>query len=322
MTRPNGGSATPFPPRDQLYLTDGGLETTLLFHDGIDLACFAAIDMLRKPGGRAHLDRYFEDYLAIARDAGTGFVLESITWRASADWAEPLGLSQEELDRLNREAIAMLHDLRERHQSPKLPIVVSGCIGPRGDGYDPGRLMNVDEARAYHSRQAAIFAQEGADVVSAITMNNIPEATGIALAARDTGIPAVISFTVETDGRLPTGDTLAEAIGAVDAASGGHPAYYMINCAHPSHFEPALAAGGDWVGRIRGIRANASRCSHAELDGAEELDCGNPAELGEDYARLLGHLPHLLVLGGCCGTDQRHVAAIAAAVGPAVAAAA
>jgi S-methylmethionine-dependent homocysteine/selenocysteine methylase len=298
----------------KLFLTDGGLETTLLFHDGIDLACFAAIDMLRKQGGREHLVRYFETYLAIAHDAQAGFVLESVTWRSSPDWAQPLGLSQEELDRLNREAIIMLHDLRDRHQSAQTPIVVSGCIGPRGDGYDPGRLMTAEEARAYHARQISVFSDAGADMASAITMNNVPEATGVALAAKDAGLPVSISFTVETDGRLPTGDTLAEAVAAVDDATGGYPAYYMINCAHPSHFADILAGDGDWVGRIRGIRANASRRSHAELDESTELDCGDPEELADDYARLLGILPQVSVMGGCCGTDHRHVGAIAKAV--------
>jgi len=298
----------------KLFLTDGGLETTLLFHDGIDLACFAAIDMLRKEGGREHLDRYFETYLAIAHEAQAGFVLESVTWRSSPDWAEPLGLSQEELDALNREAIIMLHELRDRHQTAQTPILVSGCIGPRGDGYDPGKPMTAQEARAYHSRQIAIFADAGADMASAITMNNIPEAAGVALAARDAGLPVAISFTVETDGRLPTGDTLAEAIAAVDKATGGYPAYYMINCAHPSHFEEVLSDGGEWVGRIRGIRANASKRSHAELDESTELDCGNPEELGDDYGRLLRRLPQIGVVGGCCGTDHRHVGAIAKVV--------
>ena len=298
----------------KLFLADGGLETTLVFLDGIDLPCFAAIDMLRSESGRKRLDDYFETYLAIAREAKAGFVLESVTWRASQDWAEPLGLSQEDLDGLNREAIAMLQALRERHQTPDTPIVISGCVGPRGDGYDPGTLMTVEEARAYHSRQIGILAHAGADFVSAITMNNIAEATGIALAAKDAGIPVVISFTVETDGCLPTGDTLEEAIHAVDAATDGYVAYYMINCAHPTHFEHVLAGGGAWVNRIRGIRANASKCSHAELDEAEELDSGNPAELGQDYGRLLERLPRVAVVGGCCGTDHRHVQAIAGVV--------
>jgi len=297
--------------KGKLFLTDGGLETTLVFLDGIDLPCFAAIDMLNQADGRERLDEYFETYLAIAHEAKAGFILESVTWRSSRDWAAPLGLSEERLAQLNREAIEMLKELREKHQTADTPIVVSGCIGPRGDGYDPGTIMSADEARAYHSWQAGIFARSGADMIAAITMNNLPEATGIALAARDVGLPVAISFTVETDGRLPTGDLLGEAIEAVDRATGNYPAYYMINCAHPSHFDGALSEGGDWVSRIGGLRANASRCSHAELDEAEELDSGNPEELGSEYGDLLGRFPNITVAGGCCGTDHRHVAAIA-----------
>lgn len=295
------------------FLTDGGLETTLLFQDGVDLACFAAIDMLRKPGGRAHLERYFETYLAIAKEAKTGFVLESATWRSSRDWAEPLDMSLAELAAHNREAIAMLHELRDRHQTSECPIVVSGCVGPRGDGYNPAEIMSVDEAREYHSWQARIFGDAGADMIAGITITNVPEAIGLVQAAQEVALPSAISFTVETDSRLPTGDTLAEAIAAVDEATGGGPAYYMINCAHPSHFGQTLLAGEGWTKRIGGLRANASRLSHAELDGMEELDAGDPEELGREHGELIAWLPHLAVLGGCCGTDHRHIAAIARA---------
>lgn len=296
-----------------LFLTDGGLETTLVFLDGIDLPCFAAIDMLRREGGRERLNRYFESYLAIAREAKAGFVLESATWRASPDWAEPLGLSREALADLNRAAIAMLHELRAEHQASGIPIVVSGCIGPRGDGYDPGRIMSAGEAESYHGWQVGLFLESGVDMVTAITMTNVPEAIGIARAARVAGLPAAISFTVETDGRLPTGDALGAAIEAVDQATASGPAYYMINCAHPTHFAPMLAEGGGWVSRIGGIRANASRRSHAELDAASELDSGDPDELAMQYRALLAQCPAINVLGGCCGTDPRHVGAIARA---------
>ena len=296
------------------FLTDGGLETTLLFHDGIDLTCFAAIDMLRKEGGRAHLERYFETYLDIAREAKAGFVLESVTWRSSRDWAGPLGMSLDELAGYNREAIEMLHELREKHRTPEMPLVVSGCIGPRGDGYDPGEIMSADEAQEYHRWQIGIFAEAAADMVTGITITNVPEAIGIVRAAHEARLPSAISFTLETDGRLPTGDTLEEAIAAVDAATGGGPAYYMINCAHPTHFAPAFEAGGAWTRRIRALRANASKLSHAELDGMEVLDTGDPQELGREHRELLRLLPHVTVLGGCCGTDHRHIAAIAEAV--------
>ena len=173
--------------------------------------------------------------------------------------------------------------------------------------------MSAEEAEAYHAFQVESFEEAGADFVSAITMTNVNEAIGIASAAAKVGITSVISFTVETDGRLPTGEALADAIAGVDAAAEAAPAYYMINCAHPTHFVDALDAGAPWVKRLRGIRANSSCRSHAELDNAPELDIGNPVELGAQYAVLRKRLPSLTVLGGCCGTDHRHVSEIAAA---------
>jgi homocysteine S-methyltransferase len=304
---------TRLPQLDRLFLTDGGLETDLMFNHGIDLPGFAAITLLRTAEGRAALEAYFRRYLDFARRIGAGFILESASWRASADWAPQLGVTPAELDRLSARSVEMLKALRNEYETPATPIVVSGCIGPRGDGYDPGRIMSRGEAEAYHLRQAAALAAAGPDLLTAMTLTNVNEAIGIAAAAETVGLPVVLSFTVETDGRLPTGDPLGAAIQAVDQATAGYPAYFMINCAHPSHFEETLAKGGSWTRRIRGLRANASRCSHAELEAMTELDAGDPAGLGEDYRRLRERLPQINVLGGCCGTDQRHVEAIAEA---------
>lgn len=291
----------------RVFLTDGGIETTLIFHEGLDLPYFAAFHLLRDESGTEALRRYFRRHAAIARDNGTGFILESATWRASADWGDKLGYSRQALDNANRKAIDMLRDLRGELETASSPMVVSGCVGPRGDGYDPGKVMTAAEAEVYHSRQIGVFADSGADMTTAITMTNVPEAIGVTRAAQTVGLPVVIAFTVETDGRLPTGEPLWEAIAAVDAATGGGPAYFMINCAHPTHFAGQLAAGESWVQRIRGIRANASRCSHAELDEATELDAGDPVELGRLYRELRGRFGHINVLGGCCGTDHRHI---------------
>lgn len=296
-----------------LFLTDGGLETTLIFQDGVDLPHFAAFVLLRTPEGRRRLEGYYERYLDIAARDRTGFVLETPTWRASPDWAERLEIPLNELEALNRLSIVMMQSLKARYAAQVAPIVVSGCLGPRGDGYDPGQVMTEAEAQAYHAGQVQSFAEAGADVVSAITMTNVPEAVGIARAAKESGIACVISFTLETDGRLPTGQGLGEAIAAVDAATGAWPAYYMINCAHPSHFEDALAEGGGWLSRIGGLRANASRRSHQELNDSPDLDDGDPEELGREHADLLAKHPQIRVFGGCCGTDDRHVACISRA---------
>jgi S-methylmethionine-dependent homocysteine/selenocysteine methylase len=297
-----------------LFLTDGGIETTLIFHDGLDLPHFAAFHILKDEAGTAALRRYFARYAQIARANGTGFILESPTWRASADWGERLGYSARALASANARAIELMQELRWEYQCAGTPMVVSGCVGPRGDGYDPGAAMSPDEAQAYHAQQIGVFAETGADMVAAITMTSADEAIGVTRAAQASGMPVAISFTLETDGRLPTGQDLAGAIAEVDEATRVAPAYYMINCAHPTHFAARLAGDGAWLGRIRGIRANASKRSHAELNEAPDLDAGDPVELGGEYGALVRRLAHLNVLGGCCGTDHRHIEQICAAV--------
>ncbi|HET9702365.1 MAG TPA: homocysteine S-methyltransferase family protein [Burkholderiales bacterium] len=300
---------------DELFLTDGGLETTLIYHDGIELPHFAAFTLLRDAAGRETLRRYFTRYVRMARAHGVGVVLESVTWRANPDWGARLGYDAAALAEVNRRAIALLTEIRAAHETPATRIVVSGCLGPRGDGYSPGLRMSSAEAREYHAPQVRTFAATEADMVAAFTLNYVEEAIGIVRAAADCGMPVAISFTLETDGRLPCGSTLAEAVTRTDAETGGYPAYYMINCAHPVHFEDALRDGGAWVGRIRGLRANASTRSHAELDRSTDLDAGNPEDLGMRYRALQGLLPGLAVVGGCCGTDHRHVDAICRALG-------
>lgn len=295
---------------DGFFLSDGGIETTLIFHDGIELPLFAAFVLLDDDAGRAKLVKYFERHIAVAREHELGFILESPTWRASKDWGAHLGRTEADIARTNSEAIYLMRTLRNKHESAVSPLLISGCVGPRGDGYVPGNVMTPSEARNYHRLQVKAFADAGVDMVTAITMNNTPEALGIVLAAREVDVPVVIAFTVETDGKLPTGQSLGDAIAEVDSETGGFPTYFMVNCAHPDHFEDVLRRGGDWLNRIGGVRANASRMSHAELDESEVLDDGDPVELGQDYLRLLELLPNLRVLGGCCGTDHRHVDAM------------
>jgi S-methylmethionine-dependent homocysteine/selenocysteine methylase len=298
------------------YLTDGGIETTLIFHEGLELPDFAAFHLLATPVGKAALRKYFRTYAEIAQRFGTGLILESATWRASADWGTRLGYTPESLASVNQGAIQLLEEVRNEYETAQTHVVVSGCIGPRGDGYVPDYAMSEREAEIYHKKQIETLASSGADMISAITMNYAEEAVGIAQAARRADIPVAISFTVETDGNLPTGQTLKSAIEQVDGATSGYPSYYMINCAHPTHFEHVLAEGGSWLDRIRGVRANASRKSHVELNESPELDVGNPVELGMQYARLRKRLSHLNVMGGCCGTDHRHVEQIAKVCSP------
>lgn len=304
---------------DRTFLTDGGLETTLVFHRGLDLPFFASFPLLDDERGREELTEYYETYLAIARERGLGFILDTPTWRASPDWGPKLGYDLAALLDLNKRSIAYLAELRSVWERPGQSIILNGAIGPRGDGYKAGH-MKADEAEDYHAFQIGAFAQTEADMVTAFTMNNVEEAIGIARAAKAASIPCVISFTVETDGRLASGASLQDAIEGTDAATGASPIYYMINCAHPSHFDGALSRGEKWVSRLGGIRANASTKSHAELDESSELDIGDPIDLARRYDGLRGTYPSMRVIGGCCGTDHRHLLAICAACLPLAAA--
>ena len=298
------------------FLTDGGIETVLIYQDGVELPEFAAFVLLETADGRDILRRYYRRYLDIAVAApGAGFILESPTWRAGIDWGARLGFDADAMQRINAEAVALMNELRNEYV-PRIagPIVISGCIGPRGDGYVAGAPMDPEDARGAHQLQADALAAAGVDQITAITMTSSAEAMGVARAAARAGRNSAISFTVETDGKLPSGEALSAAIAAVDAdaeASGNDvPAYYMINCAHPMHFESVVSHAGTWRERIQGLRANASTLSHSELDAMTELDSGNPHDLADCYRRLRTPLFRLNVLGGCCGTDHRHVAAI------------
>lgn len=299
-----------------VVLSDGGLETTLIFLEGLELPLFAAFPLLDDPEGRRHLRDYFRRAADTALGAGYAFNLDTATWRSSPDWAERLGYDEAGFERINRAAIDLAVEVRDAYP-PDAAIVLCGVVGPRGDGYQPGERMTAEQARAYHRPQLAIFADSELDYAAAVTMGYPEEAEGIALAAADVGIPLAIMFTVEVDGTLPSGDALGGAIERVDAASGGAVAYFGVNCAHPTHLPEQLLGGDDWTSRVRTYRANASRRSHAELDEADELDPGDPVELAREFAELRAALPQLTVLGGCCGTDDRHLRELARALTPA-----
>ena len=293
-----------------VLLTDGGTETVLIFHEGIDLPYFATFPLLENDEGREAMRRYLAPYLETARRHGAGFVLEANTWRANPAWGSQLGYSLEDLAEANRRCIAFVEEIRGREDEPGRPCVVSALFGPEGDAYDPEDHLTMEQAQEFHAWQAGVIAETTADLITGLTITYAEEAIGIVRAATAVGMPVVIAFTVETDGRLPSGQALGDAIEEVDRETDGAAAYFMINCAHPTHFLSVLDSPGPWH-RIRGIRANASTMSHAELDNAEELDDGDPADLARGYLAIGERLPYLVVLGGCCGTDHRHVASIA-----------
>jgi homocysteine S-methyltransferase len=294
-----------------MRLTDAGLETVLVFDERFELPQFAAFPLVDSDDGRAALRRYYEPFLELARNRKVPLVLSAPTWRANADWGRLLGYEGEELADVNKRAVAFVAAVRDDVLDPaeRGNVVVEGSVGPRSDAYSPTILMDADEAERYHSVQLRTLAEAGCSQATALTLTYPEEAIGIVRAGRAAGIPIVVGFTVETDGRLPNGDSIEEAIVAVDGATDGAAEFFVINCAHPTHFAGALPEG-ESRSRIRGLRANASTLSHAELDGAEELDSGDPDDLAQRYVSLRDDLPELELVGGCCGTDIRHVTAI------------
>ena len=291
-----------------LRVTEGGLETSLIYRHGADLPLFAAFPLLEDETGRRALRAYWEPYLRFVEETGASFVVDTATWRANPDWGDQLGYDALALARANAAAAGYARTVADEMGGAD----VSGVVGPRGDGYVVGEVMTAEEAEEYHLPQVRALAEAGVDQVAALTLTYPEEATGFVRAAVRVGVPAVVSFTVETDGRLPTGDSLREAVERVDADTDEAPLGFMVNCAHPLHLTGALDDGA-WIARVTGLRANASTMSHAELDAAEELDDGDPADLAARYRQLRTRLPALELLGGCCGTDHRHVRAVHAA---------
>ncbi|MCF8479584.1 MAG: homocysteine S-methyltransferase family protein [Rhodospirillum sp.] len=296
--------------RTNPFITDGGMGTTFIYRLGLSLPHFAAFTLLETAEGEGVLWDFFASYAQLARDRGIGILLDTPTWRASADWGEKLGYDAPALERANLRAVDQLLRLRAEYETAEAPLVISGCIGPRGDGYNPERPVGTAEARAYHAAQIETFARSETDMISAMTLTHGAEALGMVQAAVAVGIPIVPSFTLETNGHLPSGETLGDAIALVDDATGGAPPYYQINCAHPVHFRAVLETGGPRIARVRAVRVNASDKSHAELDNAITLDEGDPEDLGRQVGALSVLVPNLVVAGGCCGTDHRHIVAI------------
>lgn len=283
------------------WVTDGGLETDLIFNHGIDLPEFASFPLVEDADGAKLLADYYLEYAAIAGRAGVGLVLETPTWRSNPDWGAKLGYDVTALDRVNRAAVALMRQVVEASGLPT--VHVSGVVGPRGDGY-VAVARDPDEAADYHAAQINAFAHEGVDLVHAMTLTEPGEAIGVVRAARAARAQVGISFTVETDGRLPDGTALNDAIAQVDAVAA--PDWFGVNCAHPIHIREALD-GGEWQARLTTLRPNASTLTHAELDVMEELDSGDQDLLARTTAELRELVPSFTTVGGCCGTDASHV---------------
>ncbi|MGI3184950.1 homocysteine S-methyltransferase family protein [Nioella aestuarii] len=298
---------------ERLFLTDGGTETWLMYKKGFELPEFSAFHLLNDSAAYDALLSYYRAFATLACQLETAFIFDSLSYRASRDWGALLGYSPEGLAEMNLRCLDLYRRAAQEAGLPDANVILSGCIGPKGDAYQRNEGLTAEKAQTYHAEQIATFVDGGADLVTALTLNMSEEAIGIARAAKAAGIASVISFTLDKDRRMKSGETLQEAIAKVDAATGSAPAYYMINCSHPLDFGPALEPA-PWMQRVRGIRANASTLDHGTLCQLGHLEEGNPDELAAQYRELRDRFPWMNVFGGCCGTDVVHVQKIGQAL--------
>ena len=299
---------------DYLMTTAGGFETWMQYVDGFKLRHFCGFELLDDARGLVCLRDFHRKVVEAAVANGFGVINEGLHYRASRDWGRLIGYDKAALAEINLRGIAFYQDFAREYATPTTPMPVGGAIGPRGDAYNVGRTPDADEAEAYHSEQIETFRTAGADHVTAMTFSSITEAIGLARAAKAAGMPVVISFLVARGGRLKGGETIEAAITAVDAATGAAPVHYMINCTHPTEFEPGLTPGG-WMARLGGFMPNAVAMETLDLCQLGHLEDGDPVELGQQMAALARRFPHINVWGGCCGTDGRHIGEITKQVG-------
>ena len=305
------------------FLTFAGGETYLLFLQGFPLREFCAFEVVDDAEAWAQMESALLRPIAdAAAESGHGLITDCLVWRASGDYVERLGHGARGVDGVNRAAVARTRRFVDEWRSAgderarACPVLLAADLGPRGDGYALGAdgPVPVEAAYDYHREQVRALAEAGIDLLVALTMTSTNEALGIARAAREHDLPVLVSPTVETDGTLPDGSSLGDFISTLDEATAKYPVGYIVNCAHPEHLEPTLAAAAaaraPWLARLRGLRANASTLSHAELDESTELDRGDPNDLAERM-RTLQSRYGFTILGGCCGTDAEHLRAIA-----------
>jgi S-methylmethionine-dependent homocysteine/selenocysteine methylase len=306
----------PLQREGQLFLTDGGIETEIMYKWGFELPHFAMYPLLDNPDAMSAVRAMYRRYLDVVAKHRLSALMGGLDYRASPDWGALLGYSPEALAEANLRSIAFLRELADEYADDIPQILIAGYVGPRGDAYQTNRTITAAEAEDYHAVQLATLKAADVDLAWALTFNNIPEAIGVARAAARIGVPLAISFTLDTTSRLSSGPSLARAVETVETETDGAPAFYSLNCSHPVEFEPALTPGG-WTERVRGFRPNASRMDKIALCKLGHLEEGDPVELGRLMGTLARRYPHMDVWGGCCGTGDVHLDQIARNVGAA-----
>lgn len=302
-----------FFPRQQdgrFYLSEGGTETEFMYKHGFELPHFAMFPLLDNPKASAKMKDMFRSYLDVAADHNFCALMGGLDYRASPDWGELLGYSPAGLADANLQSIEFLRDVASEYSSDIPETLIQGLIGPRGDAYARNESITESEAEDYHAVQLETLKKADVDLALAMTFNNIPESVGVARAAAKIGVPLGISLSLDSNSKLNSGPSLADAITTIDKETDQSPEFYLINCSHPLEYEPAIEPG-DWVKRIRGVRPNASKMEKIALCKIGHLEDGDPEELGVLCGDLAQRYPHMDIWGGCCGTWNNHLDQIA-----------
>lgn len=307
---------SPLPPMGsgEIFLTEGGSETEIMYRHGFELPEFAMFPLLDNPKAVSAMHGIFSKQLDVAAEFGLSFLLSGLDYRASPDWGAKLGYSPTALAEANTAAIDFLRDVAKGYEGQVPRLLFGGILGPRGDAYGLNREITADVAEEYHAVQLETLKLAGVDFACAMTFNNIPESVGAARAAAKIGVPLSVSLTLDSTHRLKSGPSLADAITEIDAQTGNDaPDFYLLNCSHPLEYEPALETE-DWINRLRGVRPNASKMEKIALCKLGHIEEGNPVELGSQLRSLSERYPHMDIFGGCCGTGHSHLREIAKAL--------
>ncbi len=295
----------------EMFLTEGGSETEIMYRHGFELPEFSMLPLLESPLALSALRDEYSQQLDVAAEFGLSFLLTGLDYRASPDWGSKLGYSPSGLADANIASIELLRDIAKGYEEQIPRLLIGGILGPRGDAYSLNQEITAESAEDYHAVQLETLKRADVDFACALTFNNVAESVGALRAANQTGVPLFVSLTLDRSGRLKSGPTLAEAIVEIDAQAGeAAPELYMINCSHPLEYEPALE-NRDWIKRLRGVRPNASKMEKLALCELGHIEEGDPVELASRLRDLSERYPHMDIFGGCCGTGHKHLREIA-----------
>ncbi|MBW2409401.1 MAG: homocysteine S-methyltransferase family protein [Deltaproteobacteria bacterium] len=292
-----------------VILTEGAVIERLRRDPAVELDPYIAnAGLIYDQAGKQAMTRIYRQYIDIASRYRLPMIVSAPTWRASSERINKSAYSGRET--MVKDCADFINRIRQDVSQSADCIYIAGLIACRGDSYEPREALTADKAEAYHRLQAQELAHAGVDFILAATLPAVSEALGIAAALSQCAIPYSLSFVIRSDGRVLDGTPLQAAIEKIDAAVNPGPLFYQINCVHPAIFRKAIEQSEPGFDRLLGLQANTSEKSPEELDGLGYLDTSEPEEFAESMLALHTHFG-LKIIGGCCGTDHRHIEEIA-----------